>query len=255
MDALHQTRRMEIDTDGPDDRAIWSLQLKLMEFLEGAWARPDDGIWEVRGPGRHFTHSKVLAWVAFDRAVKGCERFGLAGPVDRWRALRDEIHAEVCDRAFDRTRGTFTQSYGSTELDAAVLLIPLVGFLPADDPRMQGTVAAIESELVEDGFVRRYSRAAAGRVDGVEGVEGAFLPCSFWLADNLAMMGRRDEASELFERLLDLRNDVGLLSEEVDPANRRLTGNFPQAFTHVSLVNTANNLTPDGHPVIERHSD
>jgi GH15 family glucan-1,4-alpha-glucosidase len=255
MDALHLARRDDLDGSGEGEGAAWSLQAKVLDYLEGAWQSPDEGIWEVRGPRRHFTHSKVLAWVAFDRAVKDVTRFGLEGPVERWKALRQQVHDEVCDQAFDPVRQTFTQSYGSTELDAAVLLIPLVGFLPATDPRMLGTIAAIEGELLEDGFVRRYSRAAAGTVDGVEGSEGAFLPCSFWLADNLALAGRRDDATALFERLLDLRNDVGLISEEYDPSNRRLIGNFPQAFTHVSLVNTAHNLTGERGPATSRHSE
>ncbi|MDQ1404133.1 MAG: hypothetical protein QOG03_2449 [Actinomycetota bacterium] len=248
IDALHQTRRLESDGSGE----AWAFERTLLEYLEGVWDRPDDGIWEVRGPSRHFTHSKVLAWVAFDRAVKSTEVFGLDGPADRWRALRAQIHEEVCAQAFDASRNAFMQSYGSSELDAAVLMIPLVGFLPATDPRVRGTVAAIEAELMEDGLVRRYSRAATGPVDGVEGSEGVFLPCSFWLADNLALLGRHADATALFERLLDLRNDVGLMSEEYDPALGRLTGNFPQAFTHVSLVNTAHNLSGERRPAFER---
>ena len=237
FDSLHHTRQIEVQ----EDPNAWALQLAILEYLEGAWRDPDEGIWEVRG-GRHdFTHSKVMAWVAFDRAVQAVERFGLDGPVDRWRAAADEVHREVCERGFDAERNTFTQSYGSTSLDASTLMIPLVGFLPPDDPRVAGTVEAIERELVFDGFVARYDSSEG--VDGLPAGEGAFLPCSFWLADNLCMVGRRDDGVALFERLLGLTNDVGLLSEEYDPASGRMVGNFPQAFTHVSLVNTAANLS------------
>ncbi|MFC4062071.1 glycoside hydrolase family 15 protein [Planomonospora corallina] len=225
----------------PDDRA-WTIQRELIDYLEGHWDEPDEGLWEVRGPRRHFTHSKVMCWVALDRAIKAVEKFGRAGPLARWKALRDRIHAEVCDKAFDRARGTFTQSYGSHELDAALLLIPVVGFLPATDPRVVGTIEAIERELLSDGFVLRYPVAKDNDVDGLPGGEGAFLACSFWLAEARAMVGRRREAVELFERLLDLRNDVGLLSEEYDPRYGRLVGNFPQAFSHVPLIHTARAL-------------
>ncbi|MGH9040638.1 MAG: glycoside hydrolase family 15 protein, partial [Acidimicrobiia bacterium] len=235
----------------PDVGAAWTLQSTLLEFLESAWTEPDEGIWEVRGPRRHFTHSKVMAWVALDRAVRAVERFGLDGPVERWRARRAEVHEEVCREGFDPDRETFTQYYGSAELDAAVLMIPLVGFLPADDPRMTGTVRAIERELYRDGFVMRYSQPDAS-VDGLPPGEGAFLACSFWLADNLALQGRTAEARALFERLLDLRNDVGLLAEEYDPSARRLVGNFPQAFSHVGLVNTARNLSSQPGPARHR---
>ena len=236
MDSLHDARDAGIDPDP----AAWDVQVKLMEFLETAWRREDEGIWEVRGPGRHFVHSKVMAWVAFDRAVKAVERFGLDGPADRWRALREQVHADVCREGFDADRGTFTQFYGSQQLDAALLMIPLVGFLEPDDARVHGTVRAIERELVEDGFVMRYPTQPD--VDGLPPGEGAFLPCSFWLVDCLALTGRRDEAAALYDRLLGLRNDVGLLSEEYDPHAKRLVGNFPQAFTHVGLVNSALNL-------------
>jgi GH15 family glucan-1,4-alpha-glucosidase len=235
MDCFHQARRAGVDHD-PD---AWHFQQALMEFLEGCWRDPDEGIWEVRGPRRHFTHSKVMAWVAADRAVKAVEQFGLDGPAGRWRALRAEIHEEVCARGFDAERGTFTQSYGRPELDAALLMLPLVGFLPATDPRMVGTVAAIERELVVDGFVRRYLGASLGEVDGLPGAEGAFLPCSFWLADNLVLQGRDEEGRALFERLTGVANDVGLLAEEYDPVADRMLGNFPQAFTHVGLINAA----------------
>jgi GH15 family glucan-1,4-alpha-glucosidase len=230
--------------DGFHSRAIWDLQRKLVEFLEDGWKQADDGIWEVRGPRRHFTHSKVMAWVAVDRAVRTMEEWPvLEGPVDRWRALRHEIHAEICERGFSTSKNAFTQYYGSENLDASILMIPLVGFLPADDPRVVSTVQAIERELVEGGFVLRYRTTDDGAVDGLSGREGAFLACSFWLADCLHMIGRADDARGLFERLLDLRNDVGLLAEEYDPVASRLVGNFPQAFSHVSLVNTACRLT------------
>ncbi|PLS75202.1 MAG: glucoamylase [Actinobacteria bacterium] len=243
MDSLHQARRIGL----PPDPFAWALQRSLMEFLESRWREPDEGIWEVRGPRRHFTHSKMMAWVAADRAVKAVERFGRAGPVERWRQLRHEIKAEVCERGWDAERQTFTQSYGSSELDAALLMMPLVGFLPADDQRVRGTVAAIERELCEDGFVHRYSQNDDS-VDGLPPGEGAFLACTFWLADNYALAGRDGEARRTFERLLALRNDVGLLAEEYDVAARRQVGNFPQAFSHVPLINTARNLTLEGGP-------
>jgi GH15 family glucan-1,4-alpha-glucosidase len=243
MDALHKARRLSIE---PHPSA-WALQRALLEFLEGRWREPDEGIWEVRGPRRHFTHSKVLAWVAIDRAVKGVEQFGLDGPVERWRRLRAEIHREVCERGYDPDRGTFTQSYGSRELDASLLLIALVGFLPPSDPRVRGTVEAIERELCQDGFVLRYPTGEEGEpVDGLPGREGAFLACTFWLADNYALVGRVAEARGLFQRLLDVRNEVGLLAEEYDPAAGRQLGNFPQAFSHVPLINTAMHLAEAG---------
>ena len=242
LDAMHVARRVGIQV-GP---AAWSMERAMLKFLETAWAQPDDGIWEVRGPRRHFTHSKVMAWVAVDRGVKAIERFGMAGPIGRWRALRERIHEEVCRRGFDAGRGAFVQYYGGTDLDASLLMLPVVGFLPATDPRVVSTVEAIQRELTAHGLVRRYI-PTGGHVDGLPGGEGVFLPCSFWLADVLAMLGRRDEAREMFERLLGLCNDVGLLAEEYDPVGRRLLGNFPQAFSHVSLINTARNLT-DGGP-------
>ena len=239
MDALHGARLRGLGADA----GWWSLGVKVMEFLEGAWDKPDEGIWEVRGPRRHFVHSKVLAWVAFDRAINAVEKFDLPGPVERWRRIRREIHEEVCSEGFHTELNSFTQSYGSTELDAATLLIPLVGFLPPDDPRVVGTVERIQRDLMQDGFVMRYAVAEENHVDGLSGREGAFLPCSFWLVDALAMLGRQQEARELFERLLAIRNDLGLLSEEYDPHAKRLLGNFPQAFTHVGLVNSAYNLS------------
>jgi len=223
-----------------------------MDFLEGAWDTPDEGIWEVRGPRRHFTHSKVLAWVAFDRAVQAVERWDLRGPVDRWRQLRAEIHSEVCREAFNVELNSFTQAYGSDELDASTLLIPLVGFLPADDPRVIGTIDAIQRDLTRDGFVERYKPKERNDVDGLPGGEGVFLPCSFWLVDALLMLGRDDEARELFEKLLGVSNDLGLLSEEYDPAAKRLLGNYPQAFTHVGLVNSAYNLSHHIGPAHQR---
>jgi GH15 family glucan-1,4-alpha-glucosidase len=247
LDALHQTRRCGVG----EEPEAWAVQRAVLEFLEGGWREPDEGIWEVRGPRRDFTHSKVMAWVAFDRAVKAVEEYGLGGPVDRWRACRDEVHKEVCEKGFDTDRNTFTQYYGSQSLDASTLMIPLVGFLPGHDPRVAGTVEAIQRELLDDGFVTRY--ASEDGVDGLPPGEGVFLPCSFWLADNLCMLGRRDEARELFERLLGLANDVGLLAEEYEPQTKRLVGNFPQAFTHVSLLNTACNLSQTTGPA--RHRD
>jgi GH15 family glucan-1,4-alpha-glucosidase len=248
MDALHQARSHGL----PADDHAWSLQRNLMDFLEGAWDNPDEGIWEVRGPRRHFTHSKVLAWVAFDRAVDSVERFDLPGPIDKWRQTRQLIHDEVCREAFDTGRNAFMQSYGSDELDASTLLIPLVGFLPASDPRVTGTIDAIQRDLTRDGFVERYATKQTNDVDGLPGGEGVFLPCSFWLVDALVLQGRQDEARELFERLLALRNDLGLISEEYDPVEKRLLGNFPQAFTHVGLVNSAYNLSEHASPSGQR---
>jgi GH15 family glucan-1,4-alpha-glucosidase len=251
LDALHQSRVRDLEVS----KEAWALQRQLLRYLEHAWKEPDEGIWEVRGPRRHFTHSKVMAWVAFDRGVQAVERFGRSGPVERWREVRRQIHTEVCERGFDVELNSFTQSYGEKRLDASLLVIPLVGFLAADDPRMIGTVAAIERELFHEGFIYRYSHdPEARRVDGLPPGEGAFLPCTFWFADVLAQQGRLDEAEEIFERLLELRNDVGLLAEEWDPATRRQLGNYPQAFTHVSLVNTAFNLDREsvGTPMEQR---
>ncbi|HEU4407089.1 MAG TPA: glycoside hydrolase family 15 protein [Polyangiaceae bacterium] len=239
MDVFHQCWKRNLDP-GP---AGWRLERVMMDFVERAWQRPDEGIWEVRGPRRHFTHSKVMAWVAADRAVRAVEEHGLEGPLDRWRALRARIHAEVCERGYDADRGAFVQSYGSKHLDASALTIPLVGFLPATDPRVRSTVEAIERELTRDGFVARYVTDPA--VDGLPEGEAAFLLCSFWMVDCLWLLGRRADARALFERLLSVRNDVGLLSESYDVGDRRLAGNFPQAFSHVGLVNAARLFEPE----------
>ncbi|MGE5828065.1 MAG: glycoside hydrolase family 15 protein [Micromonosporaceae bacterium] len=238
LDVLHLGRESGIATTG----AGWDLQRALVRFLEGNWHRPDNGLWEVRGPRQQFVHSKVMAWAAFDRAVRAVRQHGLNGPAARWAGIRDEIHAEVCAKGFDAGRNTFTQFYGSAGLDAALLLIPRVGFLPWTDPRVAGTVEAIRRELCVDGYVLRY-HPQQHDVDGLPGTEGAFLACTFWLADALYGLGREQEAIELFERLLELRNDVGLLSEEVDPATGRHLGNTPQAFSLVGLVNTARQLS------------
>jgi GH15 family glucan-1,4-alpha-glucosidase len=235
IDAMLQARRAGVPALDP----AWALLSATLDWLEGCWRREDAGIWEVRGPQRHFTHSKVMAWVAFDRALQLAESFGRQGPTDRWRAIRDEIREEVLARAWSDEQRAFAQSYDSNDLDASVLLMPLVGFLPPTDDRMISTVAAIERALLRDGLVRRYVPRDDGTVDGLSGDEGVFLPCSFWLASVLALQGRRSEAEQLFERLLRLRNDVGLLAEEYDPTAGRQLGNFPQAFTHLELINTA----------------
>ena len=237
LDALHVARSAGLE---PEPHA-WALERALLVCLEKRWREPDHGIWEMRSAPRHFTHSKVMAWVGFDRGVKAVERFGLQGPVARWRRLRDQVHARVCRDGFDARRGSFVQAFGSDRLDASLLLMPLVGFLPANDPRMRATTDAIERELGAGGLLQRYRSDEVA--DGLPAGEGVFLPCSFWLADNLALQGRSQRAHELFERLLSLRNDLGLLSEEYDPAAGRMLGNFPQAFSHVMLVNTARNLT------------
>jgi GH15 family glucan-1,4-alpha-glucosidase len=245
IDALALARRSGI----PADRHAWSLQRALLDFLEKHWSEPDEGLWEVRGPRRHFVHSKVMAWVAFDRAAEAVAG-GLPGPAARWHRLRDQIHREITQQGYNRERGAFTQYYGADTLDASVLLMAGVGFLPPDDPRLVCTVDAIARELTTGGLVRRYQLSADGRsaVDGLPGSEGAFLACSFWLADALQAIGRYDEAVELFERLLGLRNDLGLLSEEYDPRYRRLVGNMPQAFSHMPLIQAALNLdNHDGH--------
>jgi GH15 family glucan-1,4-alpha-glucosidase len=243
IDAMYQCRRSGLSPEQP----AWHLECSLLHFLESAWDKPDEGIWEIRGPRRHFTHSKVMAWVAFDRAVKVIEQHGhKSRHAAAWKKVRDSIHAEICAKGFDRQRNSFVQYYGSKELDASLLMIPLVGFLPPDDPRVRGTVEAIQHDLMRDGFVQRYNTGS--NVDGLPAGEGAFLACTFWLADNLVLLGRRDEAREIFEHLLSLRNDVGLLSEEYDPKARRLVGNFPQAFSHIGLVNTAHNLCGDLGP-------
>jgi GH15 family glucan-1,4-alpha-glucosidase len=246
MDSLHLARRSGL----PPSENAWRVQRGLLDFLETDWQKPDEGIWEVRGPQRQFTHSKVMAWVAMDRAVKSVEEFGLKGEVSQWRRLRSQIHEDVCREGFDPDLNSFVQYYGSTDPDASLLMLPLVGFLPATDPRMRGTVDYIQRRLVRNGFVDRY--LPAPHVDGLPAGEGTFLLCTFWLADNLALQGRYDEARELFERLLNLRNDVGLLSEQYDPGAGRMLGNFPQAFSHVGLINTARNLTRRGGPAEDR---
>jgi GH15 family glucan-1,4-alpha-glucosidase len=246
VDALYVGRKAGLAPDA----ASWSLECALLDHLETIWREPDDGIWEMRGERRHFTHSKVMTWVAFDRGVRSIEEFGLEGPLERWRALRAEIHREVCAHGFDRRRNAFVQSYGSTMLDASLLLIPMVGFLPADDSRVQGTVAAIERELIRHGLVIRYDTET--KTDGLPPGEGVFLACSFWLADNYILSGRHREARDLFERLLALRNDVGLLAEEYDPIGKRQLGNFPQGLSHLALINTAHNLASLAGPVHQR---
>ncbi|MGH9026586.1 MAG: glycoside hydrolase family 15 protein [Acidimicrobiia bacterium] len=225
------------------DANVWEIERALLGFVEDAWRKPDDGIWEVRGGQQHFTHSKVMAWVAFDRAARSVEEFGLDGSANDWRKIADEIKAEVLAKGYDEEKRAFVQHYGSTELDASLLMIPLVGFLPATDPRMRGTIDAIRKELTADGFTLRYRTESA--VDGLPAGEGVFLPCTFWMADSLYLLGQHHEARALFERLLSLANDVGLLAEEYDPKARRQLGNFPQAFTHVALMNTAMRLSGD----------
>ena len=228
----------------------WRVITKLMEHLESVWQEPDEGIWEVRGPRRHFTHSKVMAWVAADRMVRLSQTVRGNAPTDRWQILRAAIHDEVCQHGFDPARNTFVQSYGARELDGSLLMIPLVGFLPPDDPRVRGTVAAVERELMADGFVRRYTTESG--VDGLPAGEGAFLACTFWLVDNLVLLGRREEARRIYDRLLALRNDVGLLAEQYEPRARRLLGNFPQAISHIALVNSACNLSQALRPAEHR---
>jgi GH15 family glucan-1,4-alpha-glucosidase len=247
-DAMYVARKHGLATEEPS----WEFVKALIEHLEKIWDQPDEGIWEVRGGRQHFTHSKVMAWVAFDRAIRGAEEFGRDAPFDRWRSIRDRIHEDVCKNGFDPEMNSFVQYYGSQLLDASLLQIALVGFLPCTDPRVQGTVAAIERTLLQDGFVHRYNTAAG--TDGLPPGEGVFLACSFWLVDNYVLQGRYDEARELFERLLSLCNDVGLLSEQYDPATQRQVGNFPQAFSHLSLINSARNLSAARGPAMERSS-
>jgi GH15 family glucan-1,4-alpha-glucosidase len=246
MDAMHQAR---IGKLAPSE-SRWELQQEFIAHLEKVWSNVDNGIWEVRGEKLHFTYSKAMAWVAFDRTIKSAERFGLDGSVEHWKKIRDEIHADVCRLGFDTALNTFVRSYGSKQLDASLLLLPAIGFLPPEDPRIRGTVAAVERSLVTDGLVRRYNTDAAD--DGLPAGEGVFLACSFWLVDAYLMLGRREDAERLFERLLSLRNDVGLLSEEYDPYANRLIGNFPQAFSHLALVNSASNLAHSTKPAEQR---
>jgi len=246
MDALHQARQGGLGSD----ETGWDLQLELLKHLEKIWREPDEGIWEVRGGPQHFTYSKAMAWVAFDRAIKSAEAHKLAGPIERWRAIRDEIHTNVCTHGYDARLGSFVRAYGGKELDASLLLLPAIGFLPPEDARIRGTVAAIERGLMADGLVRRYDTAKSK--DGLPAGEGMFLACSFWLVDAYVMLGRRDDAVGLFERLLALRNDLGLLSEQYEPRTHRLVGNFPQAFSHLALVNSASNLAHDRKPAEQR---
>ena len=248
LDCLHLARHYGL-RNGVQD---WRIEQELLAELERVWTEPDEGLWEVRGPRRHFTHSKLMAWVAFDRAIKDVERFGLDGPADRWRSLRDRLHAEICDQGYSSRRGSFVQSYGSEEIDAAMLVLPQVGFLPPTDPRVLGTIAAVEADLLRDGFVDRY-RTSSG-VDGLPHGEGTFLLCTSWLADAYALTGREDAARATFERLLAIRNDVGLLAEQYCPIRCRQLGNFPQAFSHLGLINTALNLTRATRPAEERRS-
>jgi GH15 family glucan-1,4-alpha-glucosidase len=246
MDALHQARLGGLG----GHEAGWDLEREFLAHLEKIWRQPDEGLWEVRSGREHFTYSKVMAWVAFDRAIKSAGAFGLFGEVERWSSMRDDIHADVCARGFDREIGSFTRTYGDKELDASLLLMPAVGFLPPSDPRIRATVEAIERRLLRDGLVFRYDTTAAK--DGLPPGEGAFLACSFWLVDAYLMLGRAADAERLFERLLSLRNDVGLLSEEYDPRSKRLVGNFPQAFSHLALVNSASNLAHSRKPAEQR---
>ncbi len=235
LDALAISRGLGLDPTEP----AWDVQSAIADHLGDIWRQPDEGLWEVRGPRQHFTHSKMMAWAAFDRMARAVQQLGLPGPGDRWRAIADDIHRDVCANAYNEERGAFTQAYGSDQLDAAVLLMPRIGFLPGDDPRVVSTVHAIERELTTDGLVRRYETSGADGVDGLPGEEGAFLACSFWLASAFWYIGRPKEARVHFEQLADLRNDVGLLAEEYDQRYGRLVGNFPQAFSHIGLINTA----------------
>ncbi len=249
MDALYLARQKGLTADAD----MWGVQREMIAHLQEIWDQPDDGIWEVRGGRQQFTHSKIMAWVAFDRAIRSVEEFGLDGPVEEWRSLRDTIHAQVCEHGFNKERNSFVQYYGSGQVDASLLMLALVGFLPASDPRVQGTVAAIEQDLLQDGFVLRYRTEQA--VDGLPTGEGAFLACSFWLADNYVLLGRIDDARKLFKKLIAICNDVGLLAEEYDPHARRQVGNFPQAFSHIALINTAYNLQRAGGPAMHRSRD
>jgi len=242
MDALYQARLGGLR----ENKRAWGIQCALLDHLKAIWTDPDEGIWEVRGGRKQFTYSKIMAWVAFDRAIRSAEQFGMDGPLEEWRVTREAIHADVCRHGYDRDRASFVQVYGEPQLDASLLLVPSVGFLPPEDPRVISTINAIERELVVDGFVRRYDTKATK--DGLPPGEGMFLACSFWLADAYHLIGRGADAKALFERLCTLCNDVGLLSEEYDVVRRRLVGNFPQAFSHLALVNTAHNLTHHDKP-------
>jgi GH15 family glucan-1,4-alpha-glucosidase len=246
MDALHQARQGGLGAN----EAGWAMQREFLLHLAQIWHEPDEGLWEVRSGREHFTHSKVMAWLAFDRAIRSAEKFNLPGPIEQWRETRERIHADVCAHGFDADLGSFVRAYGSKELDASLLLLPAIGFLPPHDPRIVATIAAIERRLVVKGLVLRYDSATAK--DGLPAGEGVFLACSFWLADAYLMLGRREEALHLFNYLLSLRNDVGLLSEEYEPRSGRLVGNFPQAFSHLALVNTASNLAHYKKPAEQR---
>ena len=246
LDALYTARKAGLAAD----EAGWALECALIAHLETIWDKPDDGIWEMRSERQHFVHSKVMAWVAFDRAIRSAEEFSLEAPLEKWRDIRDRIHDEVCSRGFNTARNTFVQAYHSSALDASLLLIPLVGFLPASDPRVRGTLEAIETKLIRGGFVMRYDTTDGG--DGLPPGEGAFLACSFWLVDNYVLQERFDDAEKLFSRLLALCNDVGLLAEEYDVQAKRQTGNFPQAFSHLALINSASNLSSRAGPARER---
>lgn len=246
LDALHQARKGAL----APDKSGWELQKEILRHLEELWRNPDHGIWEVRSEPQHFTHSKVMAWVAFDRAIRSAKEFNLDGPIRHWQEIRGHIHADVCSRGFNAEIGSFVRSYDSSEMDASPLLLPAVGFLPANDDRIRGTVEQVERILLRDGFLLRYDTTKSA--DGLPRGEGIFLACSFWLVDAYAMLGRRKDAEALFERLLALRNDVGLLSEEYDVATGRATGNFPQAFSHLSLINSACNLGRSMAPARQR---
>ena len=245
LDALYQSRKHGLTADDDD----WRVQIELLKHLQTVWREKDEGIWEVRGEPKHFTYSKVMAWVAFDRAIKTVEEFGLKGDVETWRKTRAAIHAEVCEKGWSKTIGAFTQSYGSDKLDASILLMPLTGFLPPNDPRIASTVQAVERTLMKDGFIRRY---ITDEDDGLKGDEGAFIACSFWFVDNLVLIGRRDDARAMFERLIGIATDLGFISEEYDIGAKRLVGNFPQAFSHIALINSACNLQQSDAPAEQR---
>jgi GH15 family glucan-1,4-alpha-glucosidase len=246
MDAMYQASRLGLPPDGD----AWQVERALLEHLRSVWHEPDKSIWEVRGPSRHFTHSKIMAWVAFDRAVKAVEKFGMKGPVEEWRRERDAVHAEVLEKGFNQSRNAFVQYYGSDRLDASLLTAPLLGFLPPTDSRIVSTIEAIEHELVQGSFVARYHTSPD--IDGLPPNEGKFLLCSFWLVDALKLIGRDKDAEQIFENLLSVRNDLGLLAEGFDASEGRFTGNFPQAFSHVGLVNSAMNLSHHRRLAVQR---
>jgi GH15 family glucan-1,4-alpha-glucosidase len=246
MDAFHQARVAELELD----ESTWDLECKVLEHLAEIWNRPDSGIWERRGDGRHYVSSKVMTWVAFDRAVKSAEKFGFEAPLEQWRSLRDTIHRDVCAKGFDRNLNTFVESYGSQLLDASILMLPAVGFLPGDDPRVRGTLAAIEKHMMRGGFVLRHDPREPA--DQSQPIEGAFLACTLWLADAYVLAGDIDKAQALFDRVVAVANDLGLLAEEFDTSAGRQTGNFPQALTHIALINTAHNLSDAKKPAVQR---